>query len=91
MQTNPLVPVLKNDRFIVLMALPFICVLSWLYLIYLRNQMYPMTMDALFFAMPMTSQWSWTDFVLLFLMWLVMMIAMMTPSVTPLVIIFYHH
>jgi predicted metal-binding membrane protein len=88
MQTNPLVPVLKNDRFIVLMALPFICVLSWLYLIYLRNQMYPMTMDAVFFAMPMTSQWSGTDFVLLFLMWLVMMIAMMTPSITPLVIIF---
>ena len=88
MQTNPLVPVLKNDRFIVLMALSLICVLSWLYLFYLHSQMYPMNMDAVFFAMPMTSQWSWTDFVLLFLMWLVMMIAMMTPSVTPLVIIF---
>ena len=88
MQTNPLVSVLKNDRFIVLTALSLICVLSWLYLIYLYNQMYPMNMDALFFAMPMTPQWSWTDFVLLFLMWFVMMIAMMIPSVTPLVIIF---
>lgn len=88
MQTNPLVSVLKKDRIIVLIALFILSVLSWLYIIYLYNQMYPMNMDALFFAMPMTPQWSRTDFVLLFLMWFVMMIAMMTPSVTPLVIIF---
>lgn len=88
MKANPLVSVLKKDRFIVLTALSLICILSWLYIIYLYNQMYPMNMDALFFAMPMTAKWSWTDFVLLFLMWFVMMIAMMTPSVTPLVIIF---
>jgi predicted metal-binding membrane protein len=50
--------------------------------------MYPMNMDAIFFAMPMTPNWTWTDFVLLFIMWFVMMIAMMTPSVTPLVLIF---
>lgn len=50
--------------------------------------MYPMNMDALFFAMPMTPEWSTTDFVLLFLMWFVMMIAMMTPSVAPLILIF---
>lgn len=45
-------------------------------------------MNALFFAMPMTPEWTWTDFGLLFLMWLVMMIAMMTPSVAPLMLIF---
>lgn len=45
-------------------------------------------MNALFFAMPMTPEWTWTDFGLLFLMWLVMMIAMMTPSVTPLILIY---
>src|SRR5688572_7401261 len=50
--------------------------------------MYPMNMDALFFAMPMTPSWTTTDFFLLFLMWLVMMIAMMTPSVAPLILIF---
>ena len=88
MKTGSLVYVLKKDRFIVLAALFLICVLSWLYIIYLYNQMYPMNMDALFFAMPMTPQWSWADFVLLFLMWFVMMIAMMTPSVTPLILIF---
>lgn len=79
---------MKKDRLIVVAALVALCVLSWLYIIYLYRQMYPMNMDAIFFAMPMTPQWSWTDFVLLFLMWVVMMIAMMTPSVAPLVLIF---
>jgi predicted metal-binding membrane protein len=85
--TGSLAFILKKDRFVVLMALFILCVLSWLYIIYLYNQMYPMNMDAFLFAMPMTSSWSWTDFVLLFLMWFVMMIAMM-PSVAPLVLIF---
>ena len=80
--------VLKKDRLVVITALISLCVLSWLYIIYLYRQMYPMNMDALFFAMPMTPRWSWTDFVLLFLMWVVMMIAMMIPSVAPLVLIF---
>jgi predicted metal-binding membrane protein len=47
-----------------------------------------MDMSALFFAMPMTPEWTTIDFILLFFMWLVMMIAMMTPSVTPLILIF---
>jgi predicted metal-binding membrane protein len=47
-----------------------------------------MDMNALFFAMPMTPEWTTTDFALLFLMWLVMMVAMMTPSVAPLILIF---
>jgi len=47
-----------------------------------------MDMSALFFAMPMTPEWTYIDFILLFLMWLVMMVAMMTPSVTPLVLTF---
>ena len=87
-KTGSLAFILKKDRFVVLIALFILCVLSWLYIIYLYNQMYPMDMDAFLFAMPMTSNWSWTDFVLLFLMWFVMMIAMMTPSVAPLVLIF---
>ena len=45
-------------------------------------------MDAFLFAMPMTAQWSLTDFALLFLMWFIMMIAMMTASVAPLILIF---
>ena len=80
--------ILKRDRVILITGLFFIALLSWWYIIYLYRQMYPMNMDALFFAMPMTPSWAAADFFLLFLMWLVMMIAMMIPSVAPLILIF---
>jgi len=79
---------LKRDRLIIISGLFIIALLSWLYIIYLYKQMVYMDMNALFFAMPMTPTWTYIDFILLFLMWLVMMIAMMTPSVSPLVLIF---
>lgn len=79
---------LKRDRIIIISGLFLTTLLSWVYIVYLYKQMYPMNMDALFFAMPMTPEWTYIDFSLLFLMWLVMMIAMMTPSVSPLILIF---
>ena len=79
---------LKRDRLIIVIGLIAICLLSWMYIIYLYKQMYPMNMDAFLFAMPMTATWTLVDFSLLFLMWFVMMIAMMIPSVTPLILIF---
>ena len=85
---NSLEYLLKRDRLVIICGLFFITLLSWLYIIYLYNQMVYMDMSALFFAMPMSPEWTATDFVLLFLMWLVMMIAMMTPSVAPLILIF---
>jgi predicted metal-binding membrane protein len=80
--------IIRKDRLIVLSALFVICILSWLYIIYLYRQMAVMDMDALLFAMPMTPAWTMIDFILVFLMWFVMMIAMMTPSVAPLILIF---
>ena len=80
--------ILRKDRLIIISALFIISLLAWLYIIYLYRQMTVMNMDALFFAMPMTPSWTMTDFTLLFLMWLVMMIAMMTPAVAPLILIF---
>lgn len=47
-----------------------------------------MNMDAFLFAMPMTGNWAVTDFIFLFLMWFIMMIAMMTPSIAPLILLF---
>lgn len=79
---------LKRDRLIIISGLFTIALLSWLYIIYLYKQMVYMDMSALFFAMPMTPEWTYIDFILLFLMWLVMMIAMMTPSVSPLILVF---
>jgi predicted metal-binding membrane protein len=85
---NRLEYILKKDRFIVLSGLFVMCILAWLYIIYLYKQMVNMNMDAFLFAMPMTPSWTTVDFWLLVLMWFVMMIAMMTPSVAPLILIF---
>lgn len=71
-----------------LAGLFLLALLSWWYIIYLYRQMYPMNMNAMFFAMPMSPAWTMTDFLLLFLMWLVMMMAMMIPSVAPLILLF---
>ena len=86
--STPLEYLLKKDRFIIITGLVLISILSWLYIIYLYRQMVVMDMSAIFFAMPMTQHWTIIDFALLFLMWFVMMIAMMTPSVSPLILIF---
>ena len=81
--------VLRRDRAIIITGLLVLCAISWYYIIYLYNQMYPvMNMDAFLFAMPMSPEWTLIDFLLLFLMWFVMMIAMMIPSVAPLVLIY---
>lgn len=88
MNNHSLEYLLKRDRFVIISGLFFITLLSWLYIIYLYRQMVYMDMNALFFAMPMTPHWAATDFILLFLMWIVMMIAMMTPSVAPLILVF---
>jgi predicted metal-binding membrane protein len=85
---NTLEYILKKDRFIVVSGLFIMCILAWLYIIYLYRQMVHMNMDALFFAMPMSPSWTVVDFILLFFMWFVMMLAMMTPSVAPLILIF---
>ena len=85
---NTIKNVLKKDRVIIVSALLVICILSWVYIIYLYKQMAVMNMDAAFFAMPMTPSWTIVDFALLFVMWFVMMIAMMTPAVAPLTLIF---
>jgi predicted metal-binding membrane protein len=88
MQPDSLEFILKKDRYILIAGLFIICLLSWSYIIYIYRQMYPMNMNALFFAMPMSPRWTPTDFSLIFLMWFVMMICMMTPSVSPLILIF---
>jgi predicted metal-binding membrane protein len=79
---------LKKDRAILIGSMIGITIISWLYIIYLYKKMDPMDMDAFLFAMPMTGDWSLTDFLLLFLMWFIMMVAMMTASVAPLILLF---
>jgi predicted metal-binding membrane protein len=83
--TNSLVALLKRDRTLVVSGLVVISALAWVYLVYLAWDMKQMDMGM---AMPLMQAWDVLDLVLLFVMWAVMMVAMMVPSAAPLMLIF---
>ena len=74
---------IKRDRVVVATGLTLITVLAWGYTIYLANDMAMMSRE-----MAMMRPWSARDFVLMYVMWAVMMVAMMVPSAAPMVLIF---
>ncbi len=76
---------LKRDRRLVLGAMLSLVALAWTYTVYLGVQHSSMTASM---AMPTMMPWSITDAIFMFVMWAVMMFAMMLPSVTPTVMIF---
>ncbi|MCH8029204.1 MAG: DUF2182 domain-containing protein [Candidatus Dadabacteria bacterium] len=78
---------LKRDRAVVTSGLVAIAALAWLYTIHLARGMDGMSMGSEM-VMPRMQSWSLTDFALMFIMWAVMMVAMMVPSATPTVLIF---
>jgi predicted metal-binding membrane protein len=77
--------VVRRDRIIVLSSLAVITALSWAYVSSLASGMQDMGMEM---AMPRMQAWGVTDFALTFVMWAVMMVAMMTPSAAPMVLLF---
>jgi predicted metal-binding membrane protein len=79
--------VLRRDRIIVLSGLALITALSWVYVLSLTSDMQTMEMGAEM-AMPRMQAWGVADFGLTFGMWAVMMIAMMTPSAAPMILMF---
>ncbi len=76
---------LTRDRWLVLGAMVALAALAWAYTIYLGIQHASMSASM---SMPAMLQWSMADAFFMFVMWAVMMFAMMLPSVTPTVMIF---
>lgn len=81
----PVPGVARRDRIIVLGSVACLAALAWAYTIYLGNDA---SSGSGAMAMPMNMGWSFGDFVFMFVMWAVMMVAMMLPSVTPTVMIY---
>jgi predicted metal-binding membrane protein len=79
--------VLKRDRLIVLGGLVSITGLAWAYIGYLAWEMGHMDMS-MDMAMPRMQTWSALELGLLFIMWAVMMVAMMVPSAAPMLLMF---
>ena len=77
---------LSKDFLTISISLLLLVILSWYYL-YLMTlsadaPSMNMNMDSSFniFLMPMTGNWTMNDFIVMFLMWTIMMFAMMMPS-----------
>ncbi len=76
---------LKRERRLVLGAMLALAALAWGYTLYLGIRQTPMG-GAM--GMPSIMAWTPADVVFMFVMWAVMMFAMMLPSVTPTVLIY---
>jgi predicted metal-binding membrane protein len=74
------------ERWVFAVALALILFASWAWLLYQDWAM--RHMDLVDMAMPGTGAWDAGDLALVFVMWAVMMIAMMVPSATPMLLVY---
>ncbi|MEE8506285.1 MAG: DUF2182 domain-containing protein [Kiloniellales bacterium] len=83
-QGSALETLLKRDRAVVLSGLAGIAAIAWVYLFVVAADMGDMGAMATMQVKP----WVPLDFLLMFLMWTVMMVAMMVPGATPMILLF---
>ena len=80
----------RQDRALVLLGLVAITLLSWLYLVRMADMMNAAAGDKAMHAamgMPEMAAWGAAELVMLFVMWAVMMVAMMLPSAAPMILL----
>jgi len=89
--------VLRRDRVVVILALAFLTVLAWSYLLWLSADMSMGGMDMGDFRMipsgtglmvPAHTPWQAMEFGFVLVMWTVMMVGMMTPSAAPMILMY---
>lgn len=83
-----LAAVLKRNRAIVGAGLAGLVLLSWAYLICMDWGMRHMEVGIGMILMPAMQHWTAWDLALVFLMWVVMMAAMMIPAASPVILLF---
>src|SRR6516225_171183 len=97
MTDNALEAILRRDRLLVAGALGLIAALAWGYVLWLAADMDMGGMDMPEFRMipaglglmaPVESPWGAIEFAFVFVMWAVMMIGMMAPSVAPMILMY---
>jgi len=89
--------ILRRDRAIIIAALGVLTALAWFYLVWLANDMamdgmdmtgYRMIPSGQALMMPASSPWQPIEFAYVFIMWVVMMVGMMTPSAAPMLLLY---
>jgi predicted metal-binding membrane protein len=81
----------RRDRVVVSLGLAMVALLAWAYMIVLARQMSgmaPGASTAAEMSMPVLRPWGASDVLLTFVMWTVMMVAMMIPSAAGMVLAF---
>jgi len=78
----------RRDRLLVAAGLAIITALGWAYLIHVASGMSGMIGGIHAVAMPKLEPWDTTVFLLMFIMWSVMMAAMMIPSAAPMILLY---
>ena len=79
--------VLKRDRIVVASEIIAVLAIAWSYTISLAQSNASMSLSS-GMAMGNMLSWSFVDFGLMSVMWVVMMVAMMAPSAAPLILLF---
>jgi predicted metal-binding membrane protein len=77
-----------RDRLGLLSSLGGVMVAAWAYLLYMGWGMEHMEVGVQMTIMPRMTHWQAIDLLLVFLMWAIMMMAMMLPSATPMILVF---
>ena len=88
MQTStPIESLVKRDRMIVIAGVVAVAAIAWGYTVYLAQSNADVGMS-MGMAGGNVRSWSGVDFSLMFVMWAVMMVAMMVPSAAPMILLF---
>ncbi len=88
--------ILRRERLIIASCLAAMVILAWIYLFHTKTSMPGMDMSGMDMSsmnmpgmvMPEMNQWGLSTVLVLFVMWTVMMVAMMVPSAAPMVLAF---
>ena len=86
--TSALEQALRRDRVAVIAAIIIIAIIAWAYTVYLAESGMGMGEMQMSMAMANMRSWGVADFGIMYVMWLVMMIAMMAPSAAPMLLMF---
>jgi predicted metal-binding membrane protein len=89
--------VLRRDRILVVLALSLLTALAWSYVLWLSANMamggmymagFRMIPSGMGLMMPAGMPWRAMEFALVFAMWAIMMVGMMTPSAAPIILMY---
>ncbi|MDP3279582.1 MAG: DUF2182 domain-containing protein [Nitrosomonas sp.] len=79
---------MPKNQLAIWIALLTVIAVAWFYLFYQNWQMTSLPMSEMWMPPSETFAWQWMDFGLTYLMWAVMMAAMMLPSVIPMILVY---